>query len=39
MTLLTDYGRDDEFVGVCHGVIRSILPEAQIVDVTHGITR
>ncbi len=39
VTLLTDYGRDDEFVGVCHGVIRSIHPDAQIVDVTHGITR
>ena len=39
VTLLTDYGRDDEFVGVCHGVIRSIHPEAQIVDVTHGIER
>ena len=22
VTLLTDYGRDDDFVGVCHGVIR-----------------
>ena len=39
VTLLTDYGREDEFVGVCHGVIRSIHPEAQIVDVTHGIER
>ena len=39
VTLLTDYGTDDEFVGVCHGVIRSIHPEAQIVDVTHGIER
>jgi S-adenosylmethionine hydrolase len=39
VTLLTDYGRDDEFVGVCHGVIRSIHPDAQIVDVTHGIER
>src|SRR5919204_3281990 len=39
VTLLTDYGRDDDFVGVCHGVIRSICPEAQIVDITHGITR
>jgi len=37
VTLLTDYGRDDEFVGVCHGVIRSIAREVQIVDVTHGI--
>ena len=39
VTLLTDYGRDDDFVGVCHGVIRSIAPDAQIVDVTHGIPR
>jgi len=39
VTLLTDYGRDDDFVGVCHGVIRSITPEAQIVDITHGIRR
>jgi S-adenosylmethionine hydrolase len=39
LTLLTDYGHDDEFVGVCHGVIRSIHPEASIVDLSHGIAR
>jgi S-adenosylmethionine hydrolase len=39
VTLLTDYGRDDDFVGVCHGVIRRIHPEAEIVDITHGIQR
>ena len=39
LTLLTDYGTDDEFVGVCHGVIRSIRPTAPIVDVSHGIAR
>jgi S-adenosyl-L-methionine hydrolase (adenosine-forming) len=39
LTLLTDYGRGDEFVGVCHGVIRRIVPDVQIVDVTHGISR
>jgi S-adenosyl-L-methionine hydrolase (adenosine-forming) len=39
VTLLTDYGRDDDFVGVCHGVIRRIHPEADIVDITHGIER
>jgi S-adenosylmethionine hydrolase len=39
ITLLTDYGRDDDFVGVCHGVIRTIHPEAQIVDITHGVGR
>jgi S-adenosyl-L-methionine hydrolase (adenosine-forming) len=39
VTLLTDYGRGDDFVGVCHGVIRRIHPDAQIVDITHGIDR
>jgi len=39
VTLLTDYGRDDEFVGVCHAVIRTIHPGAEIVDLTHGIPR
>jgi S-adenosylmethionine hydrolase len=39
VTLLTDYGRDDDFVGVCHGVIRVIHPDADIVDITHGIER
>jgi S-adenosyl-L-methionine hydrolase (adenosine-forming) len=39
ITLLTDYGRDDDFVGVCHGVIRRIHPEATIVDITHGLPR
>ena len=39
VTLLTDYGRDDDFVGVCHGVIRTIHPEAQVVDITHGVER
>jgi S-adenosyl-L-methionine hydrolase (adenosine-forming) len=37
VTLLTDYGRIDEFAGVCHGVIRSINPDAAIIDITHGI--
>ncbi len=39
VTLLTDYGTDDEFAGVCHGVIRSICPECTVLDVTHGIRR
>jgi S-adenosylmethionine hydrolase len=39
VTLLTDYGREDDFVGVCHGVIRRIQPGAEIVDITHGIER
>src|SRR5579871_1878772 len=39
VTLLTDYGLDDEFVGVCHGVIARISPHARIIDVTHGVAR
>jgi S-adenosylmethionine hydrolase len=37
LTLLTDYGLQDEFVGVCHGVIARICPPARIIDVTHGV--
>jgi len=37
VTLLTDYGDDDEFVGVCQAVIRGIAPDVPIVDLTHGI--
>ena len=39
VSLLTDYGTDDDFVGTCHGVIASIAPDARIIDVTHGIPR
>jgi S-adenosyl-L-methionine hydrolase (adenosine-forming) len=39
VSLLSDYGRDDDFVGVCHGVIRGVCPDAAIVDITHGIRR
>jgi S-adenosyl-L-methionine hydrolase (adenosine-forming) len=39
VSLLTDYGYDDEFVGVCHAVIRGIAPDVPIVDLTHGIER
>ena len=38
VSLLTDYGHEDEFVGVCHAVIRGIAPDVPIVDLTHGIT-
>ena len=37
IVFLTDYGLDDEFVGVCHGVIARIAPEARIIDLAHGI--
>jgi len=34
---LTDFGLQDDFVGTCHGVIKSIAPDAEIIDITHGI--
>jgi S-adenosylmethionine hydrolase len=37
ITLLTDFGVADNFVGVMKGVIATIAPEARVVDVTHGI--
>jgi S-adenosylmethionine hydrolase len=37
VTFLSDFGLQDDFVGTCHGVIKQIAPEAQIIDITHGI--
>ena len=37
ITLTTDFGASDEYVGVMKGVILSILPGAQLVDLTHDI--
>jgi S-adenosyl-L-methionine hydrolase (adenosine-forming) len=37
ITFLTDFGLQDDFVGTCHGVIKRIAPDADIVDITHGI--
>jgi S-adenosyl-L-methionine hydrolase (adenosine-forming) len=37
ITFLTDFGLQDDFVGTCHGVIKRIDPDVQIIDVTHGI--
>jgi S-adenosylmethionine hydrolase len=37
ISFLSDYGHADEFVGVVHSVLRSIAPEAHVVDITHEI--
>ncbi|MGH2934004.1 MAG: SAM hydrolase/SAM-dependent halogenase family protein [Gaiellaceae bacterium] len=37
VTFLTDFGLEDDFVGTCHGVIKRIAPDTQIIDITHGI--
>ena len=37
ITLTTDFGNDDEYVGIMKGVILSLNPSAVIVDITHHI--
>jgi len=37
ITLLTDFGLTDEYVGVMKGVILGICPQARIVDISHAI--
>jgi S-adenosylmethionine hydrolase len=37
ITFLTDFGLVDDFVGTCHGVMKRIAPEVEIIDITHGI--
>ena len=38
ITLTTDFGTSDVYVGVMKGVILNINPDAQIVDITHAIS-
>jgi S-adenosyl-L-methionine hydrolase (adenosine-forming) len=37
ITFLTDFGLEDDFVGTCHGVLKRIAPDSEIIDITHGI--
>jgi hypothetical protein len=37
ITLTTDFGSNDHFVGVMKGVILDIVPDAQIVDICHSV--
>jgi S-adenosylmethionine hydrolase len=39
ITFLSDYGLGDDFVGICHGVIAGICPDARVIDITHGVPR
>ena len=39
VTLTTDFGQRDSFVGAMKGVVLGIAPEAQIVDIAHAILR
>jgi S-adenosyl-L-methionine hydrolase (adenosine-forming) len=37
VSFLTDYGLEDEFVGVVKSVLRDMAPHVTVVDLTHGI--
>jgi len=37
ITLLTDFGTQDTFVGVMKGVIKTIAPDADVIDLTHHV--
>lgn len=39
VSLLTDYGSEDGFVGTLHSVLRRELPHVPIVDLTHAVAR
>src|SRR4051794_8198163 len=39
ITFLSDYGLEDDFVGVCHAVIARIAPDARVIDLAHGLER
>lgn len=39
ISFLSDYGLDDDFVGVCHGVMARIAPASRVLDITHGVPR
>jgi len=37
ITLTTDFGSNDHFVGTMKGVILDIVPDAQIIDISHAV--
>ncbi|HUA71234.1 MAG TPA: SAM-dependent chlorinase/fluorinase [Solirubrobacteraceae bacterium] len=39
ITFLSDYGLEDDFVGICHAVIAGVCPEARVIDLVHWVPR
>ena len=37
VTLLTDFGLDDAYVGAMKGAILAVYPKASVIDITHGV--
>ena len=39
ITFMSDFGLDDEFVGVVHGVIATLAPGCRVIDLNHRVPR
>lgn len=39
ISFLSDFGHQDEFVGVVHGVIAKLAPDSRVIDVAHEVRR
>lgn len=39
ISFLSDFGLEDEFVGVVHGVLAKLAPGSSVIDVTHRVPR
>ena len=39
ITFMSDFGSEDEFVGVVHGVIATLAPQCRVIDLNHRISR
>lgn len=39
VSFLSDFGYQDEFVGVVHGVLAKLAPESRVIDIGHGTQR
>ena len=37
ISVLTDFGLEDEFVGVVHGVLATVAPDSRVIDVAHAV--
>lgn len=37
IVFLSDYGLEDEFVGICHAVMARISPDSAVIDLTHAV--
>ncbi|HEX7255708.1 MAG TPA: SAM-dependent chlorinase/fluorinase [Gaiellaceae bacterium] len=37
ITFLSDFGVEDDFAGTCHGVIKRLAPQVDVIHMTHGI--